>query len=395
VAATKRSFLLASLLFAGFSLQANAAVLPEDRVDVLYHAYDGGGAEISGPSVLVRKNVAEKVSAYANYYVDTVSSASIDVDFVAGATTYGEERTEYSLGFDYLHDKTIMSLGYSSSEENDYEAQTVSFGISQDFFGDLTNVSLGYSQGDNIVRRNEELDPNDPTAEPFEEESSNRRYRVGVSQILTKSLVMSLNFETVVDEGFLNNPYRAVRYLDSSVARGYSLEPEIYPRTRNSDAFAIRGLYYLPYRASVRGEYRSFSDSWGITADSWELRYIHPIESLKLTLEGKYRVYDQTAADFFSDLFPYRNLNGVEFRARDKELSAFGTETIGLGLSYELPPNWISFMDKSSVNLYWDHIQFDYDLFRDHRDDAAQGPGTEELYSFDANVVRLFFSFWY
>src|SRR5690606_19380936 len=175
----------------------------------------------------------------------------------------------------------------------------------------------------------------------------------------------------------------------------YSLEGEVYPRTRNSDAFAIRALYYLPYRAALRGEYRSFSDSWDISANSWELRYTHPFDSIGLTLEGKYRVYDQSAASFFNDLFPWRNVNGVEFRARDKELSAFGTETIGIGISYDLPPNWISFMDKSSVNLYWDHIQFDYDMFRDHRDDEAMGAGTEKLYSFDANVVRLFFSFWY
>jgi hypothetical protein len=383
------------IFFLGVTLQSQAAVLPEDRVDVMYHAYDGGGAEISGPSVLVRKNIAEKVSVYANHYVDMVTSASIDVDFVAGATTYEEERTEYSLGFDYLHDKTIMSLGYTHSEENDYEAETVSLGISQDFFGDLTNVSLGFSQGDDIVRRNETLDPGDPNAVAFQDEAKHRRYRLGVSQILTKSFLIALNFETVVDEGYLNNPYRAVRYLDSTVARGYSLEPEVYPRTRNSDAFAIRGLYYLSYRATLRGEYRAFNDSWGITANSYELRYTHPIESLNLTLEGKYRIYDQSAADFFQDLFPFPNSNGIEFRARDKEMSAFGTRTIGVGISYELPPNWLPFAEKTSINLYWDRMQFNYDQFRDHRDTNAAAPGSEKFYSFNANVIRFFFSFWY
>lgn len=386
---------LALLVLLGLAAHSQSAVLPEDRVDIMYHAYDGGGAEISGPSVLVRKNIKDTVSVYANYYVDMVTSASIDVDFVAGATTYEEERTEYSLGFDYLHDKTIMSLSYSNSTENDYEAETVSFGISQDFFGDLTNVSLGFSQGNDIVRRNQDSGASDPNAVAFEDEAEHRRYSFGLSQILTKSFVLALNFETVVDEGYLNNPYRSVRYVDPTVSRGYSLEPEVYPRTRNSDAFALRGMYYLPYRASVRGEYRSFSDTWGITADSYELRYTHPIESLNLTLEGKYRIYDQSAADFFQDLFPFQNFNEVEFRARDKEMSAFGTQTLGLGISYELQPNWIPFADKSSINLYWDHIQFDYDQFRDHRDPDALAAGSEKLYSFNANVIRLFFSFWY
>ena len=38
---------------------AFAGVLPEDRADVLYHRYQGGGVTIQGPSVLVRKKIGE------------------------------------------------------------------------------------------------------------------------------------------------------------------------------------------------------------------------------------------------------------------------------------------------------------------------------------------------
>ena len=72
------------------------AVLPEDRADLLFHSYDGGGVSISGPSMLVRKSFASNFSASANYYVDKVSSASIDV--VTTASPYTEERTQYSVG---------------------------------------------------------------------------------------------------------------------------------------------------------------------------------------------------------------------------------------------------------------------------------------------------------
>ena len=34
-----------------------AGVLPDDRTDFLYHQYIGGGVEIDGPSILVRKSV--------------------------------------------------------------------------------------------------------------------------------------------------------------------------------------------------------------------------------------------------------------------------------------------------------------------------------------------------
>ena len=56
-----------------------AAVLPEERADALYHYYTGGGVQVDGPSILVRKNIGKSVSLSADYYVDTVSSASIDV----------------------------------------------------------------------------------------------------------------------------------------------------------------------------------------------------------------------------------------------------------------------------------------------------------------------------
>ena len=364
---------------------SQAAVLPEDRADILYHGYDGGDAEIDGPSILVRKDIKNTVSVYGNYYVDMVTSASIDVQ--ATASPYTEERTEYSLGADYLYNKTIMSLVYSSSSENDYDSSTVGFGISQDFFGDLTNLSIGFSVGSDTVGNNAD--------DAFEEDVDRRRYSFSLSQVLTKDLLVGLNVESAIDEGFLNNPYRSVRFVDPSNPLGYSYEAELYPSTRNSDAASIRAMYYLPYRASIHGEYRTYTDSWGIDAQTMEVGYTHPFSD-DLILEIKYRRYEQTGAEFYSDLFAFRE--ATTFRARDKELSDFSDQSIGFGVSYYLPDNWIQSinkgLDKSSINLYWDFFQFDYDNFRDV---TAEGftPGEEPLYSFDANVIRLFFSVWY
>lgn len=390
-----RLFSFFLLLVAAITQQNFAAVLPEDRLDILYHAFDGGGADISGPSILVRKEFANTISVYGNYYVDHVNSASIDV--IAQGSPYEEERTEYSVGMDYLHDKTIVSLGYTSSVESDYEAETYSFGISQDFFGDLTTISLGFSTGNDIVGRNINQNPGIPTlpGDVFDPDAKHRRYSLGISQIITKNLIMSMGFESVADEGFLNNPYRSVRFTDPTVGLGYSWEPEFYPSTHNSDAFAIRAMYYLPYRASIRAEFRSYSDNWGIESTMGELRYIHPIAKWGLTLEGKYRVYDQTGATFFNDLFPFENFTGEEFRARDKELDAFSDTGVGIGISYELPNNWLPFFDKSAVSLYWDYIQLDYTSFRDVTDPNVVVAGSEVPYSFDANVIRFFVSFWY
>lgn len=364
-----------------------AAVLSEDRVDLLYHSYDGGGVDISGPSLLVRKKFSEHVSATANYYVDNVSSASIDV--ITTASPYTEKRTEYSTSVDYLHDKTVMSLGYTDSTENDFDASTFSLNISQDMFGDLTTVSMGYAQGDNIITRSDD--------DNFKKEADARSYRLSLSQVMTKNLIMAFAFEAITDEGLLNNPYRSVRYADDNVATGFSFRPEKYPNTRTSHAIAIRARYYLPQRAAIHGSYRYFTDTWNIEANTLEFGYTWPFNQ-EWIFDINYRFYDQSKAEFYSDLLPFGGPDDEDmpqsFFGRDKELSTFTSQTVGFGASYEFKKNGDGFIKRGSLNLNYDLILFDYQDFRDLRVTTA-AVGQEPLYNFSANVIRLFVSIWF
>jgi len=358
-----------------------AGVLPDDRADILYHSYDGGGVDITGPSVLVLKKIGENVAVSGNYYVDSISSASIDV--VTTASKYSEDRTEVSAGVDYMHGNSIMSLSYTNSDENDYEANAAGLGISMDMFGNMTTVDMGYAYGWDTVKNN-----NDPT---FSKDIDRQNYSVGITQVLTKDMLLEINYEGITDEGFLNNPYRSVRYVDSTNPIGYSYQPEVYPKTRTSNAIAARTLYYLPYRAATYAEYRFFDDTWGITAQNIEIGYIHPLESGWI-FEGRYRYYTQDSADFYSDLFPRQNAQN--FLARDKELSKFTSNTIGFTVSYDFIQNgWYS-IDHGSINFAYDHIMFDYDNFRDLRDTNAP-VGNEPLYDFSADVAQIYASIWF
>lgn len=368
-----------------------ALVLSEDRADVLYHAYDGGGVTVDGPSVLVRKGYKEKVSAYANYYQDMVTSASIDV--LTSGSRYTEERTEYSLGMEYLANRALVSVGYTNSSESDYDAQTVSFGISQDFFGDMTTLAMGYSRGDDDVRQN----ISDGTSIK-RGEAQRQRYSLGLSQILTKSWIVAFSAETVVDDGFLRNPYRQIRLTPNPDDRSLvEWAFEEYPETRNSDAYSLRTIYYLPYRASLRLEARTFSDSWGIQAQNYEIRYTHTLRS-RLLLELKARTYSQDQADFYYDLFPEAIGTEGVFIGRDKELSTYSANSFGLGFTYEFAYK-LPFAKKHSASFYWDFIQFDYENFRNallSREADSQPAefaiGQEPTYSFEANVIRLFYT---
>ena len=373
------AFAPALLLAAG----AHAGVLPDERADALYKVYDGGGLQVEGPSVLVRKNFADKVSVTANWYVDQVSGASIDMVGL-GASEIREERTQKSLSLDYLRGKTTYTAGAQSTDENDYEGNTGFVSISQDMFGDLTTVTLGASRGWDTIT--------DVGRPDFEDDLERRTYSIGVSQVLTRNLIAGVDYEAITEQGFLQNPYRAIRYLSPDGSTSI-FAPEVYPRTRTSNAVAVRTKYFLPWRASVSGRYRFFSDTWDIRAHTAEIGYTQPFLGDALMADVSYRYYTQKAASFYSDLFPRENFQN--FMARDKELSSNYNHSVGVALSYDFlkNPGW-RFLQRGSVSLHYDYIMY---RFRDFRDASVTGvtPGTEPLYRYNANVAQLFVSVWF
>lgn len=377
----------------GISLPLMAAILPEDRFDILYHRYEGDQVKVDGPSILGRKAFGKHTSLYANYYTDAVSSASIDVRTYA--SPYTEDRTEYSFGADLLFDTTTMAVGFTNSEENDYSSDTYHFGVSHTMFGDLTTVSLGFSYGDDEVRQNQYDDEgnfigNNPDfGENGKEDLKRRNYRLGMTQILTKDLVVNLAYEAVSDEGYTKNPYRNALVYNGS--GDIEITAERYPETRTSSAFALRANYFLPYRAALKFEYKYYEDSWDIKANTYKIGYTQPFGE-KWFVDVHYRVYQQDEASFYYDIIP---VGGEQtYQGRDKELSTFSSQGIGVGVSYEFLKNGWWKLDKGSVSFGYERIDFDYDNFSD----CVEQLGTSNpcrKFAFAADVVEVFFSVWY
>ena len=392
---TRLARFVITCLAAGLAAQAHAGVLPEDRADILYFRYDGGGVQISGPSVLVRKSVGEHVSVAANYYIDMVSSASVDVE--TSASPYDDERTQSSLSLDFLHGKSTYSIGYVNSDESDYLAKTMFASVSHDMFGDLTTISFSFKNGQNEVFRNVKIDDvkvNDPN---FEEEMETKSYSVSLSQIITKNMILSGQYEVITDEGFLRSPYRVVRFFTDPLNQGQ--QEEIYPNTRSSNAASIRAKYFLPYRAAVDTMYRFYTDTWGVVGQTAELGYVHPLNNNKWIFEGRARYYTQTKADFYQDIFPRADF--ANFMARDKELATYNAMTFGITATYEFKIERFPWLAKGSLNLRYDHMTVNYDDFRDATfsigsfgipPDEPFAPGTEPLYKLEADIFQFYIS---
>ncbi|WP_298825858.1 DUF3570 domain-containing protein [uncultured Piscinibacter sp.] len=347
--------LLGSLLAVG---GAKAIELPENRAEALYHLYKGGGVTADGPALLVRKSLADKVSLSGSYYVDAVSNASIDV--VTTASPFKEKRTAYDLGVDYAHRDSLMSLSVYRSKEPDYVAESFSVDVAQEVFGNMTTVALGYTRSVDEVSRN-----GDPT---FADTAKHWQYRLGLTQVLTPSMLASANLEVVSDSGYLGNPYRAAVVFGATV-------PERMPRTRTSRALKLRVVGDLGDRNAARAEYRYFWDTWDIKAHTLEAGYSRYVGSDWLA-DGFTRFYSQSEALFYSD----NATTETTYVSRNRQLSAFRSLGLGGKLSYvakRVPGQY----ELKIVGSY-ERIRFNYKNFTDIRNGQA--------YDFDANLLQLY-----
>jgi hypothetical protein len=343
--------------------QAEAVDLPEDRADLMYHSYTGGGVTANGPAVLVRKSVGDEFSITGSYYVDTVSNASIDV--VTTASPYHEQRVEAGVGADYVHRDTLVSVGATSSTEPDYTADSASIDVAQDLLGGMTTVKIGYTRGWDTVGKH--------GTPSFSQPADHWQYRLGATQILTARWLASLDLEAISDAGYLASPYRAARVFGAAV-------PETDPGTRTSRAAMLRVVGSVGEAGSVRGDYRYFWDTWGIRARTIDLGYAQHLHDRWL-IDANLRFYSQGHALFYADDFT----SMMTYMSRNRQLSSFYDVGLGAKASYtawRVPAQY-----EVKLTGAVQRIHFHYDDFTDLR------PGANgKLYSFDANVIELFVS---
>ena len=391
VAAVQRILGRVAAVVALLLLRATCAdVLPDDRADIFYSKYSGGGMDITGESAAVNKKFTENIAAQVNYFVDHVSGASIDV--LSQASQIRDERIQKSATLEFVHDKTTYTASYTGSVERDYRSDTASIAMKQDMFGDLTTLSLAFA---NTV---DKVGENNGTAWvpiiTWLGHAQSRNYDIDWSQILTKNLIAGVNFNVITDWGYLASPYRSIRYLDAGTPKGYSLGSQVYPDTRTSTAVQLEAKYFLPYRAAITGSFRYFRDTWDIVGKTFEVDYTHPISNIWI-LEGRFRYYTQNNANFYSDLFQYAD--EFEFEGRDQDLAAQDNYTIGAKATYAFLPNGWKIFKRATITLDASRIAFHYKDFRNIKDYGLPQyqPGTEPLYQFNAMVYQVYMSMFF
>jgi hypothetical protein len=339
---------------------ASAVTLPDDRAELMFHSYNGGGVNANGPALLVRKSIADKVSLTGSYYVDSVSNASIDV--ITTASPFKEKRTAYDFALDYVYRDSLITLTLGSSSEPDYKVNSFGADISNEVFGGMTTLTLGFTRTADKVGQK---------SVGFFDTAHHWQYRFGISQILTPRWLASANLEIVSDDGYLGSPYRVARVFGAAV-------PERNPRTRTSRALQFRAIGDLGARDSIRLSFRHFWDNWDVRAQTLEAGYSRYFGEHWLA-DAFVRYNHQTKAVFYSDNASAETL----YISRNRQLSSFNSWGLGGKVTWSLPDKVMNRFDVK-LNGSYEFKRFDFKDFTDIR--------TGNPYSVNANVLQLYLS---
>jgi hypothetical protein len=140
----------------------------------------------------------------------------------------------------------------------------------------------------------------------------------GVTQVLTPTTIVNVNYGLTVQEGELGNTWNAVPLAN------YTRGPELLPTERVRHAVVGRLAQFLAWNGALRLYYRFYADDWGIAAHSIEGQLLQRLTPT-FYVGALYRFHTQTGPFFFTTLAPL----GATLRVADSDLAPLQSQTFG------------------------------------------------------------------
>ena len=134
-------------------------------------------------------------------------------------------------------------------------------------------------------------------------------FLIGVTQVVSRSTIMELNYSYGMSDGYLTDPFKIVTVVDpvaSVPAIGDLLSainadnlPYVYenrPDSRQRNNLFYRVAHHLTEDV-IHFSYRYFWDDWGISSNTFDLKYRYQMG--RSYLQPHVRYYLQEEADFY------------------------------------------------------------------------------------------------
>jgi len=211
-----------------------------------------------------------------------------------------------------------FNAGMSASKEYDYLHLGANAGISRDFNQRNTTVSAGFAYaadslnpvGGTPTPLSSMADVGDLSNRIGDEDKDVVDFVLGVSQVISRNLVVQANYSFSDSSGYLNDPYKIVSIVDAVTGDVVPRTPapglqgpsheyvfESRPDQRTKHSLYGQAKYFMNGKV-LDASYRYMTDDWDIDSHTVDLRLRWPVGE-KAYLEPHLRYYTQTEANFY------------------------------------------------------------------------------------------------
>jgi len=359
------------------SVQAKEADGWDFNTALLYYGEDGGRVQDLSLNILTRLALVDDRALSLGVTVDTLTGATPNgairqavpqtftrpsgngtYTIAAGGLplddTFKDTRVALTAGWEQTLGRLWRtSIGFSGSKEFDYLHLGLTGSVARDFNKRNTTLSAGLA----VAR--DSLDPVGGTPEGFAPmpdvgDDSNKIGSqdkdvidaiFGVTQVLSRNLIVQLNYSYSNASGYLSDPYKVLSVVDGVTgdtltrvpgpgARGPSHEFrfENRPDERTKHSVYAQAKYYMGGKV-LDASYRYMTDDWDIDSHTADVRLRWPLAGTSY-LEPHLRFYTQTEAGFYTISL----VDGVElpaYASSDYRLGNFDALTAGIKYGWE------------------------------------------------------------
>ena len=379
------------LLLAGASLARAAAVHAQSSVSagssIVYEPGSAVNMLVVVPEVDADVELGEALAVNATWTADVVSGASVAVvdqpaETIDALSSASVTDMRHVLGgaLTLRDGQSTLSAGYRYGFERDYRSHGIDVTARTELAERNTAFELAYARGfDSVCDGPDASDPvrkaRLPTstgcfsggtddAPRTERDLAVHTLQGGVTQNLTRWLVLQATLSAQLLDGFQSNPYRAVRI-------GRTAAQEHHPENRARYALGVAArLWIEPLSGALQPELRAYRDTWGVRSLTADLGYEQRLVA-GLRMRAHARYYLQSAADFYSD--DYVLAPRGQYFTGDRELSPMHSWMLGAAFRWSPPPGEdgtvIGFLDELTLVLEADLLRSSFpDFHYDHVD---------------------------
>ncbi len=337
---------------------------------LLYYAEDDDRVQDVSASIAAKRAFSDERSLGLTLTADTLTGASASGAIAldrpqtftspSGNATYTTLPGEIPLDDTFLDTRYALNVAWTQplgrlytfsagagfSTEYDYTHLGANLWLSRDFNKRNTTLSLGlaYSQDDiepvggAPIPLSEMLDVGDHSNKLGTDSKDVVDLLLGVTQVLTRTTILRVNYSYSNSSGYLNDPYKILSVVDPLTGDTLTRVPMgegpngVYRFESRPDSRAKHSLYSEVKHAFgapvLHVSYRYMTDDWNIDSHTLETRLRWPIGASSY-VEPLLRYYTQSEADFYrSSLFATEPL--PEFASADFRLGSFDATTVGV-----------------------------------------------------------------